>query len=265
MFAMLALTLHAFTWSGQASPFPARVSCGTAFVASARCGHALCRTLALPTRENAAVPKLPTLDADEEALLRSGKMLRWQEPPGAGGSGSGFAVQELCANADDVFEAVSAFGRYDQLIPTVRTAKSYAGPAGVIEPDNISRYSFKVSRIGLRLDVRFAVDETQRYVSWRLDRPSWVLADSTGYWHVEPCDDRPGIVRVWFAVAVRLTARVPGFIISLVSRLGLAKATRWLQNLDSSLELGECPLPDDEPRAELTNTERLELERARRD
>ena len=67
----------------------------------------------------------------------------------------------------------------------------------------------------------------------QLDKPSWVLADSTGYWRVVPCADRPGVVRVWFCVSVRLKARVPGFVIQLVSRLGLAKATRWLADLEA--------------------------------
>ena len=189
-------------------------------------------TIAVPTRDATATAggmvQLPSLDADEEAKVRRGEMLRWQEPPGAGGEGSGFAVMELCADPDEVWRAVSAFGRYDELIPTVRTATAYEDPQAGLEPTNVCRYKFIVSRVRLRLDVRFATDEEQRYACWRLDKPSWVLSDSTGYWHVHPCDDRPGVVRVWFVVRVRLAARVPGFIINLVSRLGLAKATRWL-------------------------------------
>lgn len=225
-----------------------------------------CRTLTLPSRESTVLtPELPTLDASEEELLRSGNMLRWQEPPGAGGAGSGFTVQEICADVDEVWRAVSGFSRYSELIPTVRTARAYDGPAGVVEPENVSRYSFLVSRIRLRLDVRFAVHESERYATWQLDRPSWVLRDSTGYWHVQPCTDRPGLVRVWFAVQVSLTKRVPGFVISLVSRLGLSKATKWLKALDSSQMLGECPLPDEEASAELSSSELEELQRARSD
>ena len=222
----------------------------------------------VPSREDAVdAPPLPTLDAAEEELLRSGQTLRWQEPPGVGGVGSGFAALELCADANEVWEAVSGFSRYAELIPTVRTAAAYDGPTGATEPSNVCRYSFLVSRIRLRLDVRFAVDPALQYASWRLDRPSWVLQDSTGYWRVEPCTDRPGIVRVWFAVSVRLSKRVPGFVVSLVSRLGLSKATKWLRQLDKSVEFGECALPDDDdaPSPLLTPAELAELERSMRD
>ena len=146
------------------------------------------------------------------------------------GSGSGFAVQELRADEADVWKAVSAFDRYQELISTVKSATPYEGPAGEIASPEVSRFKYIVSRIGLRLDVRFTKDEMHRYAEWQLDKQSWVLADSTGYWRVVPCAGRPGFVRVWFCVSVRLKARVPRFVISLVSRLGLRKATRWLQD-----------------------------------
>lgn len=54
-----------------------------------------------------------------------------------------------------------------------------------------------------------------------------------GYWLVEPLADRPGLVRVWFCVTVRLARLVPGFVVGLVSRLGLKKATSWVADLGS--------------------------------
>ena len=225
--AMLSLVMPMLSFNGGAlhQHAPSCRSCAVLSRVKMR------TTIAVPTREASAtgdMVQLPSLDADEEAKVRRGEMLRWQEPPGAGGEGSGFAVMELCADPDEIFRAVSAYSRYDELIPTVRTATAYEDPEAGTESDNVCRYKFIVSRVRLRLDVRFATDDEQRYACWRLDKPSWVLADSTGYWHVQPCDDRPGVTRVWFVVRVRLAARVPGFIISLVSRLGLAKATRWL-------------------------------------
>ena len=131
-----------------------------------------------------------------------------------------------------MWNAVSDFGRYDELISTVRSVTRYDGPSEVTDTDG--RYTFLVSRIRLRLDVRFTVDEANRFAAWQLDKPSWVLNDSTGYWRVEACADRPDMVRVWFCVRVRLSARVPGFVIRLVSRLGLDKATRWLKDLETA-------------------------------
>ena len=194
----------------------------------------------VPSREQddvqSSLPVLPVLDASEEMLVQSGQCLRWQQPPDAENpAGSGFAVQELDADADDVWDAVRSFSRYPELITTVRTATAYDAPeGGDDEPANVCRYSFLVSRIRLILNVRFVVDDSQRYVSWRLDRPSWVLDDSTGYWRVEPIPERPGKVRVWFCVGVRLKRVVPRFVVSLVSRLGLSKATKWLKDLGAA-------------------------------
>ena len=115
----------------------------------------------------------------------------------------------------------------------MRSVARYDPPADASadEPSNVCRYRFLVSRLRLVLHVRFAVDDAQRHASWQLDKPSWVLDGSTGYWRVEPVVDRPGFVRVWFCVAVRLKPLVPAFVVSLVSRLGLSKATRWLKDL----------------------------------
>ena len=90
---------------------------------------------------------------------------------------------------------------------------------------------------------------TERYVTWVLDRPSWVLKESTGYWHVQAVPERPGYVHVWFCVAVRLTARVPRFVVGLVSRLGLRKACYWVRGAlsegdgDGGDDLGDQALP----------------------
>ena len=92
-----------------------------------------------------------------------------------------------------------------------------------------SCYDFLVSRIRLPLAVRFTISDADRYAAWVLDRPSWVLRESTGFWHVQAVPERPGYVRVWFRVAVLLKARVPRFIIGLVSRLGLRKACFWVR------------------------------------
>ena len=71
----------------------------------------------------------------------------------------------------------------------MRSVTRYDGPSEVTDTDG--RYTFLVSRIRLRLDVRFTVDEANRFAAWQLDKPSWVLNDSTGYWRVEACADRP--------------------------------------------------------------------------
>jgi len=56
-------------------------------------------------------------------------------------------------------------------------------------------------------------------------RRSQVLTDSTGFWHVQPLESKPGYVRVWFCAAVVLAPVVPSFVVRLVSRLGLKKVS----------------------------------------
>ena len=186
----------------------------------------------LPSREQ--IPALPILDASEELLVKRGICLRWQQPPDVRNPvGRGFAVQELRADADKVWNSVSAFERYAELISTVRSATAYAAAqTDLDEPPDACRYSFLVSRIRLVLNVRLTVNEAQRYASWRLDQPSWVLNDSTGYWRVQCLPERAGVVRVWFCVSVRLKPLVPAFVVALVSRFGLTKATKWLKDLE---------------------------------
>ena len=132
------------------------------------------------------------------------------------------------ADPDSVWKCISDFGSYDALIKTVREAAPYT-PAREIT--GTSCYSFVVSRIRLKLNVRFCVVSEQRYAYWSLERPSWVLNDSEGFWHVQTLEDKPGTVRVWFCVGVVLNPLVPGFVVNLVSRVGLKKAFSWVASM----------------------------------
>jgi hypothetical protein len=197
--------------------------------------------LQVPTRRQGAtltpLPALPSLDDGEELLIQSGQCLRWQQPPTQYTPvGFGFCVQELRADPERVYNALVDFGQYDEQISTVRSATRYESEdaEALDEPPNIVRFRFIVSRLRLVMNVRFATDAAQRYIAWRLDKSSWVLEDSTGYWRVVDVADRPGYVRVYFCVAVQLKPLVPRFVVGLISRLGLYKATKWLQGLDES-------------------------------
>uniref|UniRef100_A0A7S0NQI3 Coenzyme Q-binding protein COQ10 START domain-containing protein n=1 Tax=Calcidiscus leptoporus TaxID=127549 RepID=A0A7S0NQI3_9EUKA len=122
-----------------------------------------------------------------------------------------------------VWRCIRNFDSYDTLIGTVKRVSRYDPEVNV--PGTMC-YNFLVSRIRLQLNVRWRLDDSQRYASWTLERPSWVLADSSGFWHVQELPEQ-GTVRVWFFAAVALKARVPGFVVGLVSRLGLRKACSW--------------------------------------
>ena len=206
-------------------------------------------------------PVVPTLREADLRKLDAGKRVQRQDL--VGGSGSGYAVQDIRADPDKVWRHISDFTAYDRLIGTVRTAQAYS-PTQVIPGTGC--YRFTVSRLRLCLDVRFCVDDDLRYAYWTLEQPSWVschhlaldcgrrfiticasctrrhpsdllsidsewhgtlatqvLSDSTGFWHVEQLEEKPGYVRVWFCAAVVLAPVVPNFVVRLVSRLGLQK------------------------------------------
>jgi len=169
-------------------------------------------------------PELPQLSAEEEARLLQGE--RVQRQTLVEGVGSGYAVQHIRAEPDTVWTCMRDFDSYDSLIGTVKRVTAYEPEVQV--PGTVC-YNFLVSRIRLQLNVRWRVDDDQRYASWTLERPSWVLTDSSGFWHVE--DVGGGMVRVWFFAAVTLKKRVPGFVVGLVSRLGLRKACSWWEDV----------------------------------
>jgi len=114
-------------------------------------------------------PVVPTLREVDLLMLDEGKRVQRQDLKGGGGSG--FAVQDIRADPATVWRCISDFTSYDRLISTVRTAQAYS-PTLVIPGTGC--YRFTVSRLRLCLDVRFCVDDEQRYAYWSLEQPSWV-------------------------------------------------------------------------------------------
>lgn len=174
-----------------------------------------------------STPMLPALSVREELTLREGERVEHVVMPG-GSTGSGVSVQDVRASPADVFRAVSAFGGYAARIKTVRavTVSSQAG-------EN-TRALIEVSRFKLKLYVNFTTYAPARYVAWTLDRdvPTPFIRECVGYWHVEDLGNaRPGWSRVWFVVRVRLRPFVPKVIEGLVARVGLRRATTWIQSL----------------------------------
>lgn len=118
----------------------------------------------------ALLDTLPQLDEMELERLRLGKRVQRQRLA-EDGSGTGFAVCDVCADADMVWEAVKDFDGYAERIKTVRTVTPYVSEAQGSEGEPC--YSFLVSRIRLVLNVRFTIDETRRRVAWQVaDRPT---------------------------------------------------------------------------------------------
>lgn len=114
-------------------------------------------------------PVVPTLREVDLRKLDAGQRVQRQDL--RGGSGNGYAVQDIRADPEVVWRHISDFAAYDRLIATVRTAQAYS-PTQVIPGTGC--YRFTVSRLRLCLDVRFCVDNDLRYAYWTLEQPSWV-------------------------------------------------------------------------------------------
>ena len=132
----------------------------------------------MSSSELPVLPSLPVLGAEDLEQLRLGERVQWQDPPSKGSPvGSGFTVQDVAVAPAEAWRAVSAFGAYADLIKTVRTATPYEPE---LAEEGATCFNFLVSRIRLVLNVRFRVDAAARRASWVLDKPSWVLQQSTG-------------------------------------------------------------------------------------
>lgn len=185
-------------------------------------------------------PLLPVLSVREELTLREGERVEHVVMP-RGSTGSGMSVQDVRADPDDVFRAVSSFSEYASRIKTVRTV-TVSSQSG-----RTTKALIEVSRFKLKLYVNFTTYDTARYVAWTLDRdiPTPFIRECVGYWYVEDLGEaRPGWSRVWFVVRVRLRPFVPKIIEALVARVGLRRATTWIQSLSEGRPPGADP-PED--------------------
>lgn len=195
----------------------------------------LCAPVEAPELDTfGSAPLLPLLSVREELRLREGERVEHVVMP-RGSTGSGLSVQDVRANAADVFRAVSSFGEYASLIKTVRNV-SISAHSGTN-----TKALIEVSRFKLKLYVNFTTYGPAQYVAWTLDRdrPTPFIRECVGYWYVEDLGEaRPGWTRVWFVVRVRLRPFVPKIIEMLVARVGLRRATTWIQLLSTDRPQG---------------------------
>jgi ribosome-associated toxin RatA of RatAB toxin-antitoxin module len=197
-------------------------------------------------------PILPCLTVREELQLRQGDRVEHVVMSGSS-TGSGISVQDVRASPDKVFSSVAAFEMYDRLIKTVRAISIYE------QQERQTKALIEVSRFKLKLYVNFTSHEATRYIAWTLDRDNVTpfIRECVGYWYVEDLTDtRPGWSRVWFVVRVRLRPFVPKIIERLVAKVGLRRATNWLQDLSEARadSAADPPDPDDASLDSLSRT-----------
>lgn len=169
-------------------------------------------------------PPRVTLTAEQEEKLARGEPVLVQAAKGSGGNG--VAVQDVAATPAQVWARITDFAAYPRMVPHVERCVPYARSGDRVDVE------FELSVMGTTWVYYIAhrVHTAEGWVTWTLDYSRRSdLADSVGYWRVDPHPTQPGWSRVSYAVDVRLEGWVPGFVQDMLGRRGLLDATRWVK------------------------------------
>lgn len=192
-----------------------------------------------PTNPNGAfggIP-LPYLSPGDKIKLAAGE--RVQKQSRDGGTGEGLVVTDVYAPPDMVFDALTQFDLYQDMIPTVRS--SY-----VLASDDVNtRAEFILSRFKLKVNVVHRVYRDQRIVTFNLDRnrQNFVFREAEGFWHVQEPKDRPeGWSRVYLSASIVANSFVPSIIMDYAASKALPRASAWIKPHFSAVAADEIHL-----------------------
>jgi ribosome-associated toxin RatA of RatAB toxin-antitoxin module len=167
---------------------------------------------------------LPYLNTQDKMILAAGEMIEKQERNGL--RGTGLVIVDIQSSPDVVFDTLTRFAMYQEMIPIVRSSK-------IISSDGVnSVVEFVVSQFLLRVNVIHTVVKHQRLVKFTLDtnRANPVFREAEGFWHVQIPADRPeGYCRVYLSAQILTHKFVPTLIIDYAAARALPEATKWLK------------------------------------
>ena len=167
---------------------------------------------------------LPYLTPQDKIVLSSGEMIEKQYRNGS--IGFGLVVLDIKCSPDIVFDTLTQFSMYQDMIPIVRSSK-------IMSSDNVNTVvEFKLSKILLRLNVKHTVLKDQKLIKFTLD-PNHVnilFREAIGFWNVEIPTDRPeGYCRVYLSTQILTHKNVPKLIMDYAEAKALSSATKWLK------------------------------------
>ena len=167
---------------------------------------------------------LPELNIQDKIELASGEMIIKQERNES--KASGIVVLDIYSSPDIVFDTLTRFDMYKDMIPIVRTSK-------ILTSDGINTMAeFTLNRFLLHINVKHTVFKEQRLVKFTLD-PNWVnpiFKEAEGFWYVEVPIDRPeGYSRVYLSSQILTNKMVPTIIMDYAASKALPSATKWLK------------------------------------
>ena len=169
--------------------------------------------------------KVPYLTPREKMTLAIGERVQKQDRKA--NCGSGLVVVDIPADADLVFETLTRFSMYQDMIPTVRSSRILSTTSNGVH----TVAEFTLSRFLLRVNVEHQLLREQRTIMFRLDksRPNLVFEEAEGYWHVQAPADRPkGYSRVYLTANIVATRMIPPLILDYAAARALPRATKWL-------------------------------------
>lgn len=167
---------------------------------------------------------LPDLTDQDKRILAAGEMIEKQERNGS--KGRGLVVVDIQFSPEVVFETLTQFAMYQNMIPIVKSST-------IISSDGVTtRAEYVFTRFFLRVNVKHTVLQQQRIVKFTLDpnRVNPVFREADGFWHVEIPTDRPeGYCRVYLIAQIITHKGVPTVLIDYAATTALSRATKWLK------------------------------------
>lgn len=167
---------------------------------------------------------LPYLTPRDKMKLAAGERVQKQNRDGR--VGEGLVVIDVRADPDVVFNTLTQFSSYADVIPTIRTSNV------IVSDETNAIAEFTLSRLKLRVNVLHRVYRDQRIVTFNLDqdRPNPVFKEANGYWHVQVPTDRPeGWCRVYLSASILVNLLVPPFIMDYAASRALPRASMWIK------------------------------------
>ena len=167
---------------------------------------------------------LPYLNSQDKMLLASGEMIQKQERNEY--RGTGLVVIDIKSYPDVVYDTLTRFSKYQDMIPVVRSSK-------IVSSDDVNVLSeFTLSKFLLRVNVKHTLLKEQRLIKFSLDSTqlNFVFKEAEGFWHVQIPTDRPeGYCRVYLSIQIVAHKMVPPIILDYAASRALSRATTWLK------------------------------------
>lgn len=167
---------------------------------------------------------LPYLTPEDKSDLEIGKIIQKQERNG--NRGAGFVILDIHIPPDIVFDTLTRFDTYQDMIPLVRSSK-------IVASDGINTMvKFILSRFLLHIIVKHRVLRDKRLINFTLDttHANPIFREAEGFWYVEIPTDRPeGYCRVYLSVKILADKMVPTLILDYIASSALPSATKWLK------------------------------------